>query len=74
MEVPGLEVKWELQLLATATQDPSHICDLYCSLQQCRIFNPPNEARDQTHILLDTSWILNLLSHNGNSNRLFFDI
>ena len=36
MEVPGLRVKSELQLpayaTATATPDPSHICDLYCSL------------------------------------------
>ena len=32
MEVPGLGVEWELQLLAyvtaTAGWDPSHICDL----------------------------------------------
>ena len=38
MEVPGLEVKLGLQVLAyttaTATQDPSHICDLYHSLGQ----------------------------------------
>ena len=33
MEVPGLAVKSELQLLAyaTATQDLSHICDLHHS-------------------------------------------
>ena len=24
-----------------------------------------SEARDQTHILMDTSWVLNLLSHKG---------
>ena len=33
MDVPRLEVKWELQLLAytpaTAMPDPSHICDLH---------------------------------------------
>ena len=43
IEVPRLGVKLELQLLgyatATATWDPSHICDLCCSLQQRRILN-----------------------------------
>ena len=38
MEVPGLGVVLELQLptytTATATQDPSHICDLHRSSQQ----------------------------------------
>ena len=40
----------ELQLLAyttaTARQDPSHVCDLYYSLQQHQILNPLNEAKD----------------------------
>ena len=49
----------ELQLLtcitATATQDPSHICDLNCSLQQHLIINLLSEARDGTRILMDTS-------------------
>ena len=36
--------------------------------QQHQILNPLSEARDQTHILTDTMcWILNLLSHKGNS-------
>ena len=42
---------------ATATQDPSHIFDLHHSLQQCQIPNPLSEARDWTHILMDTSQI-----------------
>ena len=46
---------------------PSHICDLHHSLQQRQILNPLSKARNQTHILIDTSWILNLLSHTGNS-------
>ena len=50
MEAPRLGVKLELQLLAystaTAMWDLSHICDLHCSLQQCRIPNPQSEARD----------------------------
>ena len=77
MEVPRLGVKAELQLpactTATATPDPSHICDPRCSLRQCQILNPLSEARNGSHILLDTNQVLHPLSHNGNSlNRLFF--
>ena len=61
MEIPVLGVKSKLQLLvytrATAMPDPSHICHLHHILQQCRILNPLNEARDQTCILMDTSWV-----------------
>ena len=71
VEVPTLGVESELQLLAyttaTATQDLSRIYYLHRSSQQCQILNPLIEARDQTYILMDTSWIFNLLSHNGNS-------
>ena len=28
---------------------------------------PTERGQDQTLILMDTSWVLNLLSHNGNS-------
>ena len=38
-------------------QDPSCICDLHHSLWQCWIPDPLNEARDWSHILMDTSWI-----------------
>ena len=44
-----------------------HLCDLCHSLRQLRILNELGKARDGTHILMDSSWILNLLSHNGNS-------
>ena len=71
MEVPGLGVESEVQLpactTATATLDVSHICDLYHSLQQCSIFNPLSEARDQIRILMDTSQALNPLNHNENT-------
>ena len=64
---PGLGVELELQLLtdatATATTDLSHICNL----DRSRILNPLSEVRDQTHILKDTSQVLNPRSHNGNS-------
>ena len=45
----------------------SHICDRCHSLQQHWILNSLSEARDQTHILMDTSRVLNPLSHNRNS-------
>ena len=61
MEVPRVEVESELSLLiyttATATQDPSSICNLYHSSQQRQILNPLSEARGQTCILMDTSQI-----------------
>ena len=50
MEVSGqgVELKLQLQAYITATEmtDPSHICDLCCSLRQCQIPNPLSEARD----------------------------
>ena len=59
MEVPILGVESELQLLAyttaTATPDPSGICDLHLSSWQHWILNPLSRARDQTHVLMDTS-------------------
>ena len=59
MEVPRLRVELELQLpaytTATATPDPSHVWDLHHSSQQHQILNPLSRARDQTHILMDTS-------------------
>ena len=51
MEVPklGVELELELQQLAyiaaTATPDPSHICDLRHSSRQHQILNLPSEAR-----------------------------
>lgn len=74
MEVPRLGVKLELQLLActtaTAMPDPSSICSLPLSSWQCQILNPLSGLRDQTHILMDASWVLNPLSHNGSSSFL----
>ena len=57
MEVPGPGVKSELQLqaceTATATPDPSRICDLHYGLQQRWILNPLSKARVQIRILTD---------------------
>ena len=59
MEIPRLGVEPELQLLAyataTGTRDLSHICNLHHSSQQRHILNPLSRARNQTHILMDTS-------------------
>ena len=50
MEVPMLGVESELKLLpyttATAMRDPSCICDLHHSSEQCLILNPLSEAWD----------------------------
>ena len=63
MEVPGLGVESELQLMvyttATAALDLSCTCDLYHSTWQCWSLNPLSEARDRTGVLMDTSWVLN---------------
>ena len=55
MEVPRIGVEPEPHLWPTSQP------------QQCQILNPLSEAKDQTHILVDTSQVLNPLSHNGNS-------
>ena len=36
-----------------------------------RSFNPLNKARDQSRIFMDTSEILNPLSHNRNSEMVY---
>ena len=61
MEVPRLGVKLELQLpvytTATATPDPSRVCDLHHSSWQCQILNPLSEARDRIRNLMVPSWM-----------------
>ena len=51
----------------TAVPDPSRVYDLHHSSWQCQIFNPLSKANFQIHVLMDTSWFHNLLSHNRNS-------
>ena len=77
MEVLRLEVKLELQLwlayaTTTAKRDLSCILKLCLRLWQHWILNPLTLARDLTCILMDASWVLNLLSHSWNSNSGFF--
>ena len=61
MDIPRLGVKSELELWAyaavTATSNPSHVCNLYHSSWICWILNPLSEAKDQIHLLMDTSQI-----------------
>ena len=61
MEVPRLGVELELQLpaytTATAMCDPRHVCDLHHSSWQHWNLNPPSEARDQTLVIMGTSWV-----------------
>ena len=82
MEVPGLGIESKLQLqaypIATATPDPSCICNLSCSLTY-----PPacgNATRSLTHWARPRiepapsqrlCQVLNPLSHNGNSSDTF---
>ena len=42
---------------ATATPDPSSVCNSHHSSQQCRILDPLREARDQTRNLMVPSRI-----------------
>ena len=71
MEVPGLGVKSELQVLAyttaTATLDPSRVCDLHYSLWQHRILHLLIEAGIEPISSWTLCWVLNPLSHNRNS-------
>ena len=64
IEVPGLGVELELQLPACTTdkamQDP-------CTCDFAPVANPLSKIRNRTCIFMDTSWILNPLSHNRKS-------
>ena len=61
MEIPRLGVESELQLpaytTATAVQNLSHVFDLHHRSGQRQILNPLSEARDWTHVLMDTSQV-----------------
>ena len=78
MEVPRLGVESELQLpaytIATATRDPSCVCDLHHSSWQCWILNPLSEARDQTCNLMVPSWICFHCTMMGTLRLLIFYI
>ena len=56
MEIPRLGVGSE-RTAATATPDPSCVCDVHHSSWQRRILNALRAARDGTHVLVDPSRI-----------------
>ena len=58
--------------IATAIPDPSHVCNLTTAHSNAGSFNPLSEAGDRTCVLMDTSWILNLMSHSGNSGKSYW--
>ena len=60
MEVPRLRVKLELPLQPKPQP------------QQCQTLNPLSKARDRTRVLMDTSRVLNPLSHKRSSFPLPF--
>ena len=83
MEVPRLEVKSELQLLAyttatataTAAQDPSHVCDLhYSSRQRLTLWMRPGMEPTSSWILVRfvTYWATTGTSHMCTSWYLQF--
>ena len=76
MEVPKLGDESELQLpaytTATATPGPSHVFDLHPSSLECWILNLLIEARNQTHIFIDTDWVPNPAGHNENASQGYF--
>ena len=69
MEVPRVELELQLPAYTTATPDPSQVCNLHHSSQQCRILKPLSKARDPTHTLMFPSRIVPA-GHNGNSDNL----
>ena len=60
MEVPrlGVSIGAVAASLSQSQQlELNHICDLLHSSWQCQIRNPLSQARDQTFVLMDISWI-----------------
>ena len=73
MEVPRLGTTWSCSCLPTPQLQQCQIqatSVIYTSLWQCQILNPLGKAKDQTHILMDASQVLNPLSYNRSSNFL----
>ena len=67
MAVSSLGVELELQLGAytTTTLDLSCLCDLHHSSQQHQVPNQLMEARDQTHVLEDTTRVCYRCARRG---------
>ena len=76
MEVPRLGIESELQppacAMATATPDLSRVCDL--QFIQRWMPDPLSEARDQTHILMDTGQIRFHCTTMGTPHHQFYKV
>ena len=55
-------------------QDLSHICDLHRSSQQHQILDPLSDARDRTHILMDSSWVCFCCTTTGTLRLYVFNL
>ena len=55
-----------------ATPDSSPICDLHHSSWQHRILNLLRKSRDQTQVLMDTSWVLYHCATRGTTSHHIF--
>ena len=77
MEAPRLGGKSELQLpactTATATQDPSSICNRHHSSRRCQILNPLSEVRDRICVLMVPSWICFCCATTGTPSYTYFE-
>ena len=74
MEVPRLGIESESCGCHWLTPQPQqrqiqaeYLTYATACLHQCQILNPLREAGDRTCVLMDSSWVLNLLSHDENS-------
>ena len=68
-EIPRLGVESELALLSTLQPQQCQIQATSVAHTRAQgnagFLNPLHKARDQTHVLMDSSQILHLLSNNG---------
>ena len=71
MEVPTLGVESEPQSQQHRIWATS-VWDLHHSSRQCWILNPLSEAWDWTLILMDPSWVRQLMSRKENVSLTFF--
>ena len=75
MEVPRLGAESEVHPLAYATATAMPVWAASATYAtghgNAGAFNPLSEARDWTHVLMDTSQILNRMSHNRNPKKGF---
>ena len=69
MEIPRLEVQSELQLMAYTTVPQRQIRATSATYTAVMGLSPLSGDRDQTHILMDTSWALNPWSHCRNFQK-----